>query len=127
MQSMPSSGEHNAVQIAEKARKRRKRVSKDVKLSADQKRENHVSSEQRRRQAMRDSYDKLVEVVPGIEKAENRSELLIYTKTYHYLMWLYARNSTLRKELGEKAVAKGMHGFSEDKLPGHLHWSTPKK
>lgn len=65
--------------VAKKKRKPRK--PSDNKLSPDQKRQNHVSSEQRRRQAMRETYDTLVELVPDLCDAEKRSEFMIYAKS----------------------------------------------
>ena len=62
-------------------KKRKPRRPSDNKLSPDQKRQNHVSSEQRRRQAMRETYDTLVELVPDLCDAEKRSEFMIYAKS----------------------------------------------
>ncbi|KAM3164542.1 BHLH domain-containing protein [Lachancea thermotolerans] len=65
--------------------RKRKRASRESSLSEDQKRQNHVSSEQRRRQAMRQTYDTLVDIVPDLTSAQSRSELQIYAKSYNYL------------------------------------------
>lgn len=55
---------------AEAIKQRKKpRVEKKSKLSLDQVRKNHVVSEQRRRELVRGIYDDLVEIVPGLEKA----------------------------------------------------------
>lgn len=61
--------------------KKRKRALRESSLSEDQKRQNHVSSEQRRRQAMRETYDSLVDIVPDLSPAQSRSELQIYAKS----------------------------------------------
>ncbi|CUS21647.1 LAQU0S03e07404g1_1 [Lachancea quebecensis] len=61
--------------------RKRKRASRESSLSEDQKRQNHVSSEQRRRQAMRQTYDTLVDIVPDLTSAQSRSELQIYAKS----------------------------------------------
>lgn len=51
------------------------------RLSIDQKRENHVLGEQRRREILREHYDVLVETVPDLQEYERRSEWQIYMKS----------------------------------------------
>lgn len=75
------------------------RVKKVKRLSEDQIRINHVSSEKKRRELVRAIYDELVTLVPGLQKNENRSELIIYQKTINYLSWLYEKNEALRGQL----------------------------
>lgn len=75
------------------------RVKKVKRLSEDQIRINHVSSEKKRRELVRAIYDELVTLVPGLQKNENRSELIIYQKTINYLSWLYEKNEVLRGQL----------------------------
>ncbi|AET39017.1 Ino4p Ecym_3542 [Eremothecium cymbalariae DBVPG len=82
------------------------------KLSHNQKRVNHVTSEQRRREILREYYDRLVKIVPDLEESENRSEWQIYVKTKNYLHWLYTRNEQLRKHLNYFNVT----------CPEHLVW-----
>ncbi|CAL9734754.1 protein Ino4p [Monosporozyma servazzii] len=79
-------------------RVRKPRSKKVNKLSDHQVRVNHVSSEKRRREMIRSTYDDLVEMVPGLEATESRSELIIYLKTMAYLKWLYAKNKRLRDQ-----------------------------
>ncbi|CEP61253.1 Ino4p LALA0_S02e10198g [Lachancea lanzarotensis] len=78
---------------------KRKQGQRGSSLSEDQKRQNHVSSEQRRRQAMRETYDTLVEMVPDLSSKQRRSEMQIYARSYNYLVWLYERNRILREQL----------------------------
>lgn len=75
---------------------RKKKVNR---LTDQQIRINHVSSEKKRREAIRSIYDELVGLVPDLQPTERRSELIIYIKTTAYLKWLYAKNKRLRKEL----------------------------
>ncbi|SCU78996.1 LANO_0A04742g1_1 [Lachancea nothofagi CBS 11611] len=96
--------------------KKRKRATRESSLSEDQKRQNHVSSEQRRRQAMRQTYDTLVEMVPDLTASQSRSEMQIYARSYNYLAWLYERNRLLREELKQKTGSDA---------PSHLEWNIP--
>ncbi|AMD22115.1 HGL225Wp [Eremothecium sinecaudum] len=89
--------------------------SRREKLSDDQKRENHVTSEQRRREILREYYDELVSKVPDLDESERRSEWQIYMKTKSYLCWLYARNQQLRNHLEDFNIA----------CPQHLVWEYP--
>ncbi|SCU91449.1 LAFA_0F03818g1_1 [Lachancea sp. 'fantastica'] len=79
--------------------KKRKQSQRVCSLSEDQKRQNHVSSEQRRRQAMRETYDTLVEMVPDLSPEQRRSEMQIFARSYNYVVWLYERNRILREQL----------------------------
>lgn len=91
-------------------RVRKPRSKKVNKLSDHQVRVNHVSSEKRRREMIRSTYDDLVEMVPGLEATESRSELIIYLKTMAYLKWLYAKNKRLRDQ------AQSQGAISEQEL-----------
>lgn len=104
--------------------RKRSRVTKKNKLSDDQVRRNHVVSEQRRRELVRGIYDDLVEIVPGLERGERRSELVIYLKTINRLKWLYKRNLLLREKLREKYQAEGK---SNPAIPEWLVWDLPRE
>ncbi|SCU80572.1 LADA_0B08350g1_1 [Lachancea dasiensis] len=93
-----------------------KRSAREAALSEDQKRQNHVSCEQRRRQAMRETYDTLVEVVPDLTTDHRRSEMQIYARSYNYLVWLYQRNQELRKRVEEQTGSE---------VPHYLAWEIP--
>ncbi|CAR64404.1 Ino4p [Kluyveromyces lactis] len=73
----------------------------------------HVSCEKNRRSSIRGSYDKLVDLVPGLSEKERRSEWKIYVKSRHYLLWLYARNKHLRQKLNELNREYPAHLFLE--------------
>lgn len=51
------------------------------KLDPTEQRWKHVSCEKNRRSSIRGSYDKLVELVPGLTDEERRSEWKIYVKS----------------------------------------------
>lgn len=95
-------------------KEKKSRVKKVKRLSEDQIRINHVSSEKKRRELVRAIYDELVMLVPGLQKNENRSELIIYQKTINYLSWLYEKNGALREQLNDKSL-----------LPEDLVWELP--
>lgn len=97
-----------------KAPKRVAKKAKINKLSEGQVRLNHVVSEQKRRELIRAIYDELVEIVPDLQPKENRSEMVIYTKTAYYLRWLYKRNAELREEIRER--------FSNKEISSELIW-----
>ncbi|CCK72423.1 Ino4p KNAG_0K00550 [Huiozyma naganishii CBS 8797] len=86
---------------------RRPRAKKVNKLSQDQVRINHISSEKKRREVIRSIYDELVLLVPDLDETENRSELVIYLKTINYLKWLYDKNATLRSKIQQKGNTGG--------------------
>lgn len=111
----------NAAEVA-KVRKK-SRIEKRNKLSHDQVRKNHVVSEQRRRELVRGIYDDLVEIVPGLERSERRSEFLIYLKTINHLKWLYKRNVLLREKLREKYELQGRSNVA---IPSWLIWELPQ-
>ncbi|CZS95286.1 hypothetical protein WAI453_011270 [Rhynchosporium graminicola] len=79
------------------------------RLSEGEKKANHIASEQKRRQAIREGFDRLTELVPGIE-GQGRSESVVLKRTVDHM----------REQLAErkKLVAKleGMGGVVEDEL-----------
>lgn len=90
------------------------RAKKRNRLSETQIKQNHVTSEKRRREIVRNIYDELVNLVPDLTEKENRSELMIYTKSINYIRWLYAKNKRLRLQLIEKNPILGKDGILND-------------
>lgn len=110
------------LQTDNKIKKERKpRAKKSNKLSDDQIRLNHVSSEKRRREMVRQIYDELVTLVPDLQKNENRSELIIYLKTKNYLSYLYQKNESLRNKLTDK------NNSNDNEMIQNLKWELGKK
>lgn len=62
------------------------------RLTEQEKKNNHIASEQKRRQAIREGFDRLAEIVPGM-KGQGRSEAQMLTATV----------DEMRKQLDEKA------------------------
>lgn len=49
------------------------------RLSEQEKKNNHIASEQKRRMAIREGFDRLTEIVPGLE-GQGRSESIVLKK-----------------------------------------------
>jgi heteromeric Ino2p/Ino4p transcription factor len=79
------------------------------RLSEHEKKANHIASEQKRRQAIREGFDRLTELVPGLE-GQGRSESVVLKKTVDYMrLQLEERRRLVRRieELGG-GVEEGM-------------------
>ncbi|EMR70843.1 hypothetical protein MGN70_006577 [Eutypa lata] len=54
------------------------------RLTEEEKKQNHIASEQKRREAIRAGFDRLCDLVPGLE-GQGRSEGLVLKKTVEYM------------------------------------------
>lgn len=54
------------------------------RLTEQEKKTNHIASEQKRRAAIREGFDRLTELVPGLE-GQGRSESIVLKKTVEYM------------------------------------------
>ncbi|PQE28018.1 hypothetical protein CJF32_00005791 [Rutstroemia sp. NJR-2017a WRK4] len=54
------------------------------RLSEHEKKANHIASEQKRRLAIREGFDRLADLVPGLE-GQGRSESVVLKKTVDYI------------------------------------------
>lgn len=54
-------------------------------LTEEQRKKNHIRSENRRRDNIREKFDILVNLVPSLDPKENRSEHVILMKTAKYI------------------------------------------
>lgn len=68
------------------------------RLSEQEKKNNHITSEQKRRAAIREQFDRLTDLVPGLE-GQGRSEGLVLTKVVEF-----ARKKLEEKRLLEEEV-----------------------
>jgi|TARA_R110002003_G_scaffold54_11_gene4790 hypothetical protein len=65
------------------------------RLTEAQKKENHIRSEQKRREAIREGFDRLASIVPGME-GQGRSEAVVLEATVKYLReQIVARNNLI--------------------------------
>lgn len=74
-----------------------------VRLTPKQKRDNHISSEQKRRKAIRDGFDKMCDMIPGFE-GMGRSENKVLDKVLEAVV----QNIEKRQSLLDEAEAKGI-------------------
>ncbi len=68
------------------------------RLSEQARRTNHIASEQKRRQAIRDAFDRLTVLVPGIQ-GQGRSEGLVLKKTLEKMHEAVAERRRLIAEI----------------------------
>jgi len=54
------------------------------RLTEQEKKTNHIASEQKRRAAIREGFDRLTELVPGLE-GQGRSESIVLNKTVEFM------------------------------------------
>ncbi|KAI0150006.1 hypothetical protein F4776DRAFT_659896 [Hypoxylon sp. NC0597] len=65
------------------------------RLTEEEKKQNHIASEQKRREAIRAGFDRLCELVPGLE-GHGRSEGFVLKETVKYMREQLARRRRLR-------------------------------
>ncbi|KAF2032915.1 hypothetical protein EK21DRAFT_59572 [Setomelanomma holmii] len=83
------------------------------RLTEAQKKENHIRSEQKRREAIREGFDRLASIVPGME-GQGRSEAVVLEATVKYLReQIVARNKIIAN-----AQARGVDTTAWE-LPQH--------
>ena len=72
------------------------------RLTEQEKKSNHIASEQKRRAAIREGFDRLTELVPGLE-GQGRSESVVLKKSVDYLREVLQE----RRELVKEVEARG--------------------
>jgi len=79
------------------------------RLSEHEKKANHIASEQKRRQAIREGFDRLTELVPGLE-GQGRSESVVLKKTVDHMRAQLAERRRLVERLEDSGgkVEEGM-------------------
>ncbi|KAI0532263.1 hypothetical protein GGR58DRAFT_490907 [Xylaria digitata] len=82
------------------------------RLTEEEKKQNHIASEQKRREAIRAGFDRLAELVPGLE-GQGRSEGLVLNRTVAFIREQLVR----RRELVLAAEARGEYVPKELKEP----------
>lgn len=101
---LPLSNHQEKVSVTKPKTKNAKVQKKTVFLSEEERKKHHIESEHKRRQAIRDAFNKLVELVPELTPNDNRSEVLILNKSADYLNVLFKE----QKSLVEQLEAKGL-------------------
>ncbi|KAF2246926.1 hypothetical protein BU26DRAFT_392911, partial [Trematosphaeria pertusa] len=82
------------------------------RLTEAQKKENHIRSEQKRREAIREGFDRLASIVPGME-GQGRSEAVVLEATIKYMR----EQIVERQRIIAEAQARGIDTSS---------WELPK-
>ncbi|KAF3932857.1 hypothetical protein ABW19_dt0210107 [Dactylella cylindrospora] len=70
------------------------------RLTEEEKKNNHIASEQKRRMAIRDGFDRLTELVPGIE-GQGRSESIVLRKTVDHMRQVIEERRNLIQRVQE--------------------------
>ncbi|KAJ2866157.1 Transcription factor [Coemansia erecta] len=91
------SGATSAAAAAQTSRVAKK---KGELLTEDEKKANHIASEQKRRQNIRVGYDQLIQIVPTLTPSQ-RSEALILQKTVEYVKYLLMEREILDGQLSD--------------------------
>ncbi|KAL1901900.1 hypothetical protein Sste5346_001605 [Sporothrix stenoceras] len=86
-------------------------IDEKPRLTEKEKKQNHIASEQKRRQAIREGFDRLTEIVPGLE-GQGRSEGLVLQRTVEFARQQVER----RQELIRQIEARGGKVDDKDRL-----------
>jgi hypothetical protein len=76
------------------------------RLTAEQKKKNHIESEKKRREAIRAGFEKLADIVPGV-KGQARSEAVVLQAAVQYLRQQLDRKEELREQALERGMSEG--------------------
>lgn len=71
------------------------------RLTEQEKKNNHIASEQKRRAAIREGFDRLTELVPGLE-GQGRSESIVLKRTVDFLREKIDERKELVREVEER-------------------------
>ncbi|OQD78336.1 hypothetical protein PENDEC_c001G06173 [Penicillium decumbens] len=71
------------------------------RLTDQEKKNNHIASEQKRRAAIREGFDRLTELVPGLE-GQGRSESIVLQKTVEFMHLKLQERQNLIAEIESK-------------------------
>lgn len=71
------------------------------RLTEQEKKNNHIASEQKRRAAIREGFDRLTELVPGLE-GQGRSEGMVLNKVVEFAREKLEERQVLAKEIEAK-------------------------
>lgn len=71
------------------------------RLTDKEKKNNHIASEQKRRAAIREGFDRLTELVPGLE-GQGRSESIVLQKTVDFIQMKLQERHELIAEVESK-------------------------
>ncbi|CAC9891227.1 hypothetical protein D6C84_02131 [Aureobasidium pullulans] len=76
------------------------------RLTEQEKKNNHIASEQKRRHAIREGFDRLAEMVPGMA-GQGRSEAIMLSTTVTYMRAQLAKKEMLKDIAAKLNVSDG--------------------
>ncbi|AOW02235.1 basic helix-loop-helix transcription factor Yas1p [Yarrowia lipolytica] len=86
-------------------------------LTVEEKKANHIASEQKRRQAIREGFERITKIVPNLDKSQGRSEAIVLNKTVAFLKNLIAEGKELELRCNElQIVTPPPAGMSKEKV-----------
>lgn len=68
-------------------------------LTPEEKKANHIQSEQKRRQVIRDAFDELTGLVPGLGRSQSKSEAIVLRRTMDFIREQEQERFALEREL----------------------------
>lgn len=83
------------------------------RLTEAQKKENHIRSEQKRREAIREGFDKLASLVPGME-GQGRSEAVVLDAAIKHIREQIVEREKLVETAKEKGIDTSSWELSKD-------------
>ncbi|KAJ2883196.1 Transcription factor [Coemansia aciculifera] len=98
IKAMSGTADSAKTPAAAKTRASRVTKKKGELLTEDEKKANHIASEQKRRQNIRTGYDQLIQIVPTLTPSQ-RSEALILQKTVEYIKYLLMEREILEGQM----------------------------
>ncbi|PWY90058.1 Maf-domain-containing protein [Aspergillus heteromorphus CBS 117.55] len=85
------------------------------RLTEQEKKNNHIASEQKRRAAIREGFDRLTELVPGLE-GQGRSESIVLRKTVDFIQLQLQERQELIAEIERRGGCIDKCGINDIKL-----------
>ncbi|CEG81131.1 Putative Helix-loop-helix DNA-binding domain protein [Rhizopus microsporus] len=87
---------------------KRSRSHKEL-LTEEEKRANHIASEQKRRSTIRNGFKELSELVPTLKNINNSKSTVLF-KAVEYIKYLEKRNNSLRDKIGSLEIRVKVEG-----------------
>ena len=76
------------------------------RLTEQEKKNNHIASEQKRRQAIREGFDRLADIVPGMS-GQGRSEAVMLQNTVTFMRSELSKKELLKEKAMKLGVSEG--------------------
>ncbi|KAI8981025.1 hypothetical protein BDB01DRAFT_724432 [Pilobolus umbonatus] len=131
---LPSDGQLQSdyyQQLNEGKKKESEHVSKKIRsnkelLTEEEKRANHIASEQKRRSTIRTGFKELTELVPTLKNLNNSKSTVLF-KSVEYIRYLDKRNSRLKEKVGSLELRVEVEGrMIQQSQPKTSHYPEEK-